>query len=463
MSRRLAIALALAAAACSEPALDLGEDDGFSGDYTVVADVDPERIANVDVLFVIDNSGSMAEEQSALTDALAGDFVDVFERWFGVRPNMHVGVISTDVGAGPYLISGCALDGDNGDLQTRARKVTCIPPNGTFLVDIEDPELGEQGPRVVNYEGRMETAFECVAELGIDGCGFEQPLESMRRALDGSNPTNAGFVRDDALLAIVFLTDEDDCSALDTDVFDTAQNSIDDPLGPLSSFRCFEFGVQCSPDNPRQPGSRRTCIPRDDSPFITPVDDYVRFLKTVKHDPTRIVVAAITGPNSPVVIDADMNGNPKLGSVCESALGTADPAIRLSSFVGSFPGRGVLQPICTEEFLGDRLRSASSLIAGSATGGPCLVGPLRDVEPDIAGVQYDCRVYDAAWRGTPEETRTPIPSCDAPGAGLPCYELTVDDDVCGHTETGLAVDVIREAGTAVDDHVLVRCLTPTIE
>ena len=47
------------------------------------------------------------------------------------------------------------------------------------------------------------------------GCGIEGTLEVLRRALDGRHPENAGFLRDDALLLVVFVTNEDDNSPVD--------------------------------------------------------------------------------------------------------------------------------------------------------------------------------------------------------------------------------------------------------
>jgi hypothetical protein len=60
-------------------------------------------------------------------------------------------------------------------------------------------------------------AFSCIAQLGPDGCGYEQSLEAMYRALDPA--VNPGFIRDDAALAVLFITDEDDCSARDTSLY----------------------------------------------------------------------------------------------------------------------------------------------------------------------------------------------------------------------------------------------------
>jgi hypothetical protein len=65
--------------------------------------------------------------------------------------------------------------------------------------------------------------FVCNAYLSTGGCGLEQQLESAYRALVVRNPRvqagntdpNAGFVRDNAVLAIVMVTDEEDGSVRD--------------------------------------------------------------------------------------------------------------------------------------------------------------------------------------------------------------------------------------------------------
>jgi hypothetical protein len=80
-----------------------------------------------------------------------------------------------------------------------------------------------------------------VAAMGTGGCGFEQQLEAVSpsaptvHTVPGSVPPvfalgtlshgdrqNAGFVRPGSALAIVLLTDEEDCSARDPGIFDQA-------------------------------------------------------------------------------------------------------------------------------------------------------------------------------------------------------------------------------------------------
>jgi hypothetical protein len=91
----------------------------------------------------------------------------------------------------------------------------------------------------------VSEAFACSAQVGTGGCGFESPLEAARWALDPARKANPGFLRPDSLLALIFVTDEDDCSAKNPKLFDPNQGGLNDPLGPLTSFRCFELGVDC--------------------------------------------------------------------------------------------------------------------------------------------------------------------------------------------------------------------------
>jgi hypothetical protein len=282
----------------------------------------------------------------------------------------------------------------------------------------------------------------------------------MRRALNGSNPTNAGFLRPNAFLAVVFITDEDDCSASDTNVFDTAQNSISDPLGPLSSFRCFEFGVRCDPDTPRTPGPRQDCEPRNDSPYIYGVDEYVTFLKSLKEDPNMIIVAGIIGNPTPVSVglDAEDNNNPELEPSCVSASGEAAPGVRMNHFLESFPQRNTISTICNED-LSDALVLIAQLLA-KVIGNPCIEGNI-DTDPEEAGIQYECQVSDVRYPGEDRQEETIIPECTSlsPAAPLPCWHFVEDTLNCDETETQLSLVVERGSGSVpTGTHVVARCV-----
>ena len=183
--------------------------------------INPERVIHhdipisqnrdIDLLFMVDKSPTMADEQASLA-ANFPRFINVLQNIPGGLPNVHIGVITQDIGAGGFSTGGtCTGAGDAGRLQAAPRVAGCTPPSGAFISDV----AGSEGTRQTNYAGTLADTFACIAQVGPDGCGFEQHLESLKRALDGSVPENAGFLRKDAYLGIIILSDEDDCSAFD--------------------------------------------------------------------------------------------------------------------------------------------------------------------------------------------------------------------------------------------------------
>jgi hypothetical protein len=237
----------------------------------------------VDLLFVVDNSGSMRQEQAALRDQFP-KLINTLT--MGVKSDgstfppvkdMHLGVVSTDMGlAGvPNNFPSCNTQrhvngGDDGVLlhpgETGPGCMQTYPPFLSFRQG-EDPAV-------------LANDFGCISNLGTTGCGFEQQLESALKALWPKNYTddsgnafrpednpilflstteegryghgdqpvtqggNQGFLRNDptlgvSLIAIVIVSDEEDCSSKDTSHF----VSTNDPMNPLSkqgiNLRCF--------------------------------------------------------------------------------------------------------------------------------------------------------------------------------------------------------------------------------
>ena len=426
MRREILVLILLAG--CSQEDAMLG--DGFSA----VLDIPPEPIEAVDILFVIDDSGSMQEQQDALIASAGESLFAQLAAEIGGMPDIHVAVVSSDLGVGSWAISGCT-DGDDGVFQVG--DTACpVTIDGAFLSDYDDGS----GGRIRNFTGELADAFACAAALGTQGCGFEMHLESMRRALDGSNPQNAGFLREDAILLVVILADEDDCSAFDTDMFDTGQNDITSPLGYLSSFRCFEFGVVCDGDDPRTFGGKTGCVPRETSPYITPVADYVTFLQGLKDDPSMVMVAGIFGAAGPVAVVPESNqfpDRPLLDNICPG-VGPDDfgtyPAVRLHALAGGFPARWSFSSICDASMtMAANLRSISLALGNVMAAKSCLPAELD------AGAR--CRGVAAPVGGTRRSVAITI----AP-----------DPEQCG---SALAVSV--EPGAVRDgEHLIVECLAP---
>jgi len=357
-------------------------------------------------------------------------------------------VVSTDVGAGPYTILGCNGDGDDGRFQVSGPGETCPVPRDSYLIDTANVA----GGRDRNYDGTLAETFACMTGLGTNGCAFEQPLESMRRALDGSNPENAGFLRDDAQLLIVMLSDEDDCSARDVAVFDNAQNSVDDPLGPLNSFRCFEFGVECATgnDDPRAYGPRGGCGPQEDSTYLYGVQEYVDFVRGLKSDSSKISVANLVGNTTPVSVGPDPENpqHPSLTPSCESGSGRAFPAVRLGWFAAQFAGRTISTSICNDSLVDAVILTADLAISGS-TG--CLPADLTGTLGEIEG---RCRAFDVRGLDSAAEERIALPLCADADGSLPCLRF-VADERCADNPASASVVVERGGATPPDDLLLV--------
>jgi hypothetical protein len=182
-------------------------------------------------------------------------------------------------------------------------------------------------------------------------------------------PENEGFLRPNALLAIVLLTNEDDCTAPPgSPLFDTISNlTLDSPLGPPGNFRCNEFGHLCRGQRPprRAPTGSVTdmvtledCVPDDVNGMLTPVARLVAQLRALKPDPdAQILVAAIAGPRAPYTVKwrtpflMDTGPWPEMAHACVSAgASQADPAVRIGAFVDAFGGNGAWQNICNDSF-----------------------------------------------------------------------------------------------------------------
>jgi hypothetical protein len=290
-------------------------------------------------------------------------------------------------------------------------------------------------PRCRNYgEATLEEVFRCLAGLGTTGCGFEQPLEAMYLALD-DNPHNAGFLRERAFLGILFVTDEDDCSAADPSLFDTAADS---PLGPLTGYRCFEHGITCQPTDDRNVlGPRTDCVPREDpDALLHPISRYVDLLHALK-DPQLLMVSAIAGPThgNTVTVGLDEYEQPMLEPSCTRDDGRADPGIRLAAFVEAFNAPEDLawayQSICSDDYSA-ALAGLGSTVRDHLDVG-CLEAPLAGctdpaVEHGLPGdgqpcndvCRPQCEVEEIQARGMPSESRVPVPPCLEICQGGPC-------------------------------------------
>jgi hypothetical protein len=157
----------------------------------------------VDIVFLVDNSNSMCEEQTSLVK----NFNAFIDHLVDEGTNFQIAVITTDAteavpGAfrtrpGTYNAPGCAAPPNTADCSSRQ-----LPADGVLKVtDYRGKD---------NFKDIIRDDFRCLALTGIDGNGVEMGLETVRQAL--LRGKSSGFLRPDAFLAIVFVTDENDCS-----------------------------------------------------------------------------------------------------------------------------------------------------------------------------------------------------------------------------------------------------------
>ncbi|MGH1340803.1 MAG: hypothetical protein ACRBN8_04595 [Nannocystales bacterium] len=177
-----------------DPIYDVGNAGG--GDKLPPSE---DGCTKVDLLFVIDNSGSMAGEQENLVNSVPG-FISTMRETLIDADSLHIGVTTTDANTGNA--SPCNVDGA---LVTRtsgadSSQTTCGP-------------YGSGGP-FMTEDDELEVAFACAAQVGTEGIPFERPMDTLRAAItpgmNGAGECNDGFIRDDALLVAVVITDEED-------------------------------------------------------------------------------------------------------------------------------------------------------------------------------------------------------------------------------------------------------------
>ena len=424
---------------------------------------------DIDILFLIDDSPSMADKQRNLA-ANFPQFINVLNTIQGGLPNVHIGIATSDMGSlatggqGPNVGTagtqgGCVGTGKAGKLQVKGGASV----NGVFISDTLD---GTTQQRVTNYQGALATTFATMATgVGVNGCGFEQHLEGIKAALD-NNATNAGFIRDKAFLAIIIIADEDDCSLADPQLLQSATTTF----GPLESFRCTQYGVTCdvggaTPAEMGQVGPKSMCHSNESGTELTKVQRYIDFLKGFKAEPTDVIVALIGGPATPVATElrAPQSGAaavPALAHSCSyvdatNATEVADSSVRQTQFINAFPNRSTFQAICNND-LSDGLVLIAQLLK-SVIGSPCIDGELA--------VPFDCSVSDVTDPGKPTQHETVLPECtdtgnnDTSNNGQACWAIVADTTSCP-TGTNLSLKVKRSGMAApANDHVIANCVT----
>jgi len=344
---------------------------------------------DLDILLVLDTSPAMTGSAAVLSASLP-KMVEALRsiKLGGEIPNVRLGVISADLGAGRYSsVPGCRPGGDGARLLHAPQLTGCTGPTEPWISYTDGDTNVPAGP--TDPVARVGAALGCIGSLGSSGCRFSQPLEAARRALDPALGLNPGFLRKDAFLALVFVTAGDDCSAAREELFDQASAE------PLSPFRCFQHGVSCDVNDPTVPGPRAGCKPAGD--WLHEVEGYASFFNGLKL-PGRVLAYVVSGPTAPVEVVIDDDG-PRLAPSCQGrgtpASGT--PALRLEALTRALGYRGYFNEgadtttkeltttICSQDYSPPLRLPGRSIIV--SLGGQCLSGYPVTRECELACTQ----------------------------------------------------------------------------
>ena len=355
----------------------------------------------LDLLFVIDNSGSMCQEQRALSTA----FAEIVEAFTDI--DYRIAVVSTDL--------------QNAEQRGQFLAKPTLPVASLNCRDLDDePIVPDTADCAALYETLADPAlirsdlmpddatlarwFRCNTTLGTGGDGFEKGMGAVVRATQCNGP-NADrfaacctaeetfdptcqqpgpapeFLRPDAQLAVVFVTDENDC----TDATDTPALS-QFPIcraDPDTDEIPAEYATHCGADVTAEACYRRDCgdsdreecrlercvISRRDNSncewyrdTLVSIENIAGALKGLKRNPSDVAVWAFAAPDAvtdagdPIRFDpgepAEMCMQPfddvdaccpngrcisEIQVSCESALGSAFSGHRYQALADAMP------------------------------------------------------------------------------------------------------------------------------
>jgi hypothetical protein len=443
-----------------------------------------------DILFVIDDSGSMGREQGVLAQNFSA-FIDVLERE-DVGASYRIGVTTT--GRNPGL-RATSCRGRLAEFQTQIVRdgvlLASIDEQQAGCLDVCDEDVIEIAPTITDTDptpaprpwleksdGRtnlpagvsMAEAFECVGPQGVRGFGLEAPLESMLTIVREVGPAT-GFIRDHALLAVIIVTDEADCS-MSPAMADAVQGPegialwSDPSASQPTSAVCWNAGVTCEGG----PGTYASCRAADkdlsgepttpEDAVLHPVSRYIDALhevgaeKEARGGNGQVLTAVIAGvpldhPETGAILYADstdpaFNLEYGIGPGCGRGGETlwnppGIPPVRMLEVADAFAvedtGRNVFS-ICDDDYAIalEQIAAAIAKLGGRA----CVPGCVADGNEAASGFQPDCSLVEETLGSGAGPV--PVPPCRPTDDGWDFP--TPADDLCFRALTD------RDGGTA---------------
>lgn len=289
-------------------------------------DGDGSGCDKVDFLFVIDNSGSMGDEQNNLISSFPL-FIDTIEQTLDQAQDYHIMALDIDAWVYEGCEFACNPPAQCQDAMGNCNLFACLEcasglPCGldpsyqcgtTTPMECEDvlgagvtyPRGGGSSNQDCNFstgarymdssEPDLASAFSCAAQVGTSSTALtEKPMEAMVQAVTPGTPAwdcNEGFIRDDAILVVTFITDENDGNG--------------DSSGTAAGWK-------------------------------------------------QALVAAKNGDESAIVVLGLFGDNDQAGGICQDLVDMstdgAEPAPRLREFVNSFGDQGFFGSVCAPNY-----------------------------------------------------------------------------------------------------------------
>jgi hypothetical protein len=499
-ARALHLCAALAASALvgscegKATALRFPKDASVEGARPGFYAIDLNPFRQLDLVVMIDNSPSMAPKQQKLRDNFYRLIAALENPIDGGLPDLRVAIIDSDLGTGgAYSAGSCgpkqladgttSVYGDMGRFQMIGARACGVTDSNALWLEYRDRQP-------INYVGDINTVFACLGgNLGTVGCGEEHPLQAFELALVTPNVGNdrqRSMLRPNANLGLVFLTDEDDCSAAFNDGMFGDKPELH---GESSSLRCVTRSAACGGKNLTQspPGyptdapfeaPLSTCVARNDacpsafdktkgstdtslptscSPFasVKRIVDEIKALKAKPAEQLFVVgifgwpsaerdlataaykIAPVPNPNTadtshPQIFDAwpvcydpahqPTDPDPATGFDWAAAGWGALAGLRLAEFVDAFGSNGLKFSICEPDF------SSSMQLIGHG-----MARQMQNlcVPRGITGFSTCVGSYlvpDSA--GNQIRDPTLVPTCDPQAVVPPCYSLEANADYC---------------------------------
>jgi hypothetical protein len=444
--------------------------------YTLLGDYLLKPTRKVDLAFVLDDSPSMGPKRDKLRDQLPSMLEALANPNAGNSlPSLRVAILDGDLGSGGTLTEG-ACAGKNGSILGDGGAWQMIDGPACGMTDLA--ALWMQTPTLspANYSGDMGQVLACLAcGVGQSGCGYQQPLQALSVSATSSGPAYLpAFLREDAFLGIVIVSDQDDCSAL-------PNATMFGPVlpGETANLRCATRGHACGGQNLPYPTTAGFTAPFSDCSArmdttcdagtdfsgptaCTPLADVhalaekVKALKPGSANDTILVAGIFGWPQSdaqmasatykiapipnpahaqdaqapstvydlwPVCYDPDhppAQPDPATGYDATAASFGAKPGLRLSAFIDEFGRNGLKFSMCQPDWgnafkvLGETPYLMHNI---------CIDQKFVDVDPSIATLDPNC-IVDYLF---PTRDGLVPPACLDSLATPPCFALPGDD------------------------------------